>query len=342
MPKQRLTCTRCSQRRQKCDRKSPCSRCTQHKEAHLCTTQWGQGYNPSIHRRYPRKPSLTGQSADGSSDISLVLVESTSDLQLEQSDATSNSTAPSLNITTNGPIAEPRFSVGETTFPDITIVSLLNEKDTTARGSSLFDQGLKYLGEPGKVNENPNRGVSFCSSAAKTMEQQQIQALLPSKETVLLLVDYHRENMLYWMGGLYHGPSFREKLTAAYGQSSTLHLERLDWRWNGLLFAILSSSIISCPEALSLTWGYSIDEKVRFSRNWGAASVSCLNLGNYLCQYHICTIQAIYILHALGPHPEDENISSLNVEQKQAFFDREIGRRVWGTMVTQEWYVPLL
>jgi hypothetical protein len=29
----------------------------------------------------------------------------------------------------------------------------------------------------------------------------------------------------------------------------------------------------------------------------GAASVSCLNLGNYMSHYHICSIQAVYVLH---------------------------------------------
>jgi hypothetical protein len=30
----------------------------------------------------------------------------------------------------------------------------------------------------------------------------------------------------------------------------------------------------------------------------GAASVTCLNFGNYTSQYHICSIQTIYVLHA--------------------------------------------
>ena len=61
MPKQRQTCTRCSQRRQKCDRsktgKAPCSRCVQNNEGHLCSTVWAGGYDPAVHRKYPRKSS---------------------------------------------------------------------------------------------------------------------------------------------------------------------------------------------------------------------------------------------------------------------------------------------
>ena len=44
-------------------------------------------------------------------------------------------------------------------------------------------------------------------------------------------------------------------------------------------------------------------------------------------------------LHKLGPHPDDDRIHELNPEQKQAFIEREIGRRTWYTLTSQEWYV---
>ncbi|CAO2657507.1 Nn.00g036330.m01.CDS01 [Neocucurbitaria sp. VM-36] len=117
---------------------------------------------------------------------------------------------------------------------------------------------------------------------------------------------------------------------------------------------------------MSLSWGFTIDDKVRLAREWGAAAVSCLNMGNFTSQYHICSVQAIYIMHAyehlvgstnqwialrsvavviakslglhkLGPHPDDDRIHELNPEQKQAFVDREIGRRTWYTLTSQEW-----
>jgi hypothetical protein len=39
----------------------------------------------------------------------------------------------------------------------------------------------------------------------------------------------------------------------------------------------------------------------------------------------------------LSAHPDDERIAELNAEQKQAFIDREIGRRVWSSIASQEW-----
>ena len=64
---------------------------------------------------------------------------------------------------------------------------------------------------------------------------QHIQSLLPGKETLLKIVDYYYDCMLYWAGGLYHGPSFRNKLLEAYGSGSALDLQTLDWRWTALL-----------------------------------------------------------------------------------------------------------
>ena len=41
-------------------------------------------------------------------------------------------------------------------------------------------------------------------------------------------------------------------------------------------------------------------------------------------------------LHRLGPHPED-NKADLTLEQKDALIQREIGRRVWYALTTQDW-----
>ncbi|KAH7079146.1 hypothetical protein BKA63DRAFT_488811 [Paraphoma chrysanthemicola] len=361
MPKQRITCTRCSQRRQKCDRKTPCSRCIQNKEAHLCTTHWAEGYNPAVHRRYPKKPSPTAErSTGGSSDTSSTL---------NQSPPASSVTKGSSNDThlnPADPVTGAAINFGHSGLLDLTIGSLLNDKDVPGPNPALFDQSLKYVRSAGKQIDEPIRVTSFCSPAAKIAETQHIQSLLPCKDMVLKITDYYYENMLYWIGGMYHGPTFRRELLEAYGPTSNLDLQKLDWRWTALLFAIMSSSLIASPEALSESWGFSIADKVRCSREWGAASVSSLNLGNYTSRYHIRSVQAIYILHAyehlvgstnqwialrsiasviarglglhkLGPHPDDAKVMTLRGDQKQAYINREIGRRTWSTIASQEW-----
>lgn len=60
----------------------------------------------------------------------------------------------------------------------------------------------------------------------------------------------------------------------------------------------MSSALIASPETLSASWGYPIDDKIRISRAWGGAAVTCLTLGNYTSQYHVYSVQAISVLHA--------------------------------------------
>ena len=134
------------------------------------------------------------------------------------------------------------------------------------------------------------------------------------------------------------------------------------------LVAILSAGLIGSSEATSTSWGFTTDNKVRLAREWDAASVSCLHMGNYTLHYNMLSVQTIYILHAsehlvgsssnwaalrsvavviarglglhkLGPHPDDDRILELDPEQKQAFIEREIGRRLWHTLALHDWYV---
>ncbi|KAF1841860.1 uncharacterized protein K460DRAFT_291697 [Cucurbitaria berberidis CBS 394.84] len=352
MPKQRQTCTRCSQRRQKCDRKAPCTRCVQNSEGHLCTTKWVNGYNPTLHRKYPAKthPTVPYQPPASSSDgtASSLDVVSPPDLATNNDSGYRGQGLPSHVQTPTAEEAQSLGTVWPSKLKDITIGTFLSEKDQHAQ-QGLFDQSFRNVQSRSK---NCPTIASYLSSAARAVEIQHVQSLLPSKTQLVQIVEYYEHFMLYWSGGIYHGPTFRKKLLEGYGESQELDLQSLDWRWTGLLFAILSSSIIGSSENVSHAWGFSIDDKIRLAREWGAASLSCLNMGNYTSQYHIYSVHAIYIMHAyehlglglhkLGPHPDDDRILELNAEQKQAFVEREIGRRTWYTLTCQEWCVSYI
>jgi hypothetical protein len=125
--------------------------------------------------------------------------------------------------------------IGQSTFLDMTIGSLLDGKDVPAPPANLFDQSQSNVRLIGKQIDVPSREVSFCSPVAKAVEAQHVLSLLPNKEAVLSITDYYYENMHYWIGGVYHGPSFRQKLVDAYDSSTTLDPRNLDWRWIALL-----------------------------------------------------------------------------------------------------------
>jgi hypothetical protein len=179
---------------------------------------------------------------------------------------------------------------------------------------------------------------------------------------------------------------------------------------NALSVAILSSGMIASPETLSTSWGYSIDEKIRASRECKHSKPRMLDIGRALITYllfrghcselmstyrqlcstipysfhtsHLrpacvrtytrfnkslgcfagcfcidcqrlgstqvrcplldhCRLQRIYslTLARLSSHPDDAKVMQLTGARKQAFIDREIGRRLWTQICSQEWQV---
>lgn len=188
----RQTCTRCSQRRQRCDRKEPCTRCVQNGEGHLCATKWAEGYNPSIHRKYPKKvsPNPTWQPAASSSETgSLLDVTPPGQPADNQSDLTGGILPSHLRT----PIADPNQSSGgsvwHTKLPEISMAALLSEKDQQDQ-QSIFNQGYT-LSLPKSTSRDWPTVTNYLSSAARSMEIQHIQSLLPSKATIIQITDYY-------------------------------------------------------------------------------------------------------------------------------------------------------
>ncbi|CAI6336840.1 unnamed protein product [Periconia digitata] len=386
MPKQRQTCTRCSMRRQKCDRKSPCTRCVQNKEAHLCTTEWSSGYNPAIHRKYPRKALLNGTREAG---IKPQAYSSTTSLpndvhspmtmpfrmsgNLEQplrdpsyiSAANSTTSTDSTSGLTAAPLeSEVLATYGRSEFADISVASLLSAKEEYEFQLSLREHAQNV----GTANSSSKekRSHSF-SPAAQSVEVHHLQSLLPPKEQVLQMIDYHSRCMAYWVGSVYDEPSFRESVLEAYNGTEQISLCKHDWLWSALLFSILSASMIGSSEEISKSWGYSNAEKMRLSRTWGHSLISCLHLGDFASKYHIYSVQAIFNMHTsehlvgstkewavyqatglviarglgmhrLGPHPEDDIApADMTTKQKEALKQREYGRRIWCGLASQDW-----
>jgi hypothetical protein len=158
-----------------------------------------------------------------------------------------------------------------------------------------MEQTLNHNSSAKKTDEDTSdRGFT---PAARSVEVYHLRSLVPEKDRVMRMVEYHEEWMLYWSGSIYHGPSFRKSLASAYGESTELDLQLLDWRWTALFFSILSAAIIGSPEAISASWGYMDAEKIRLAKQWGNAAMSCLQLGDFASKYHIHSIQAILNMH---------------------------------------------
>jgi hypothetical protein len=206
MPKQRSTCTRCSMKRQKCDRQTPCSRCIQNNEAHLCTTEWTNGYNPAVHRKYPRKPTSTAPQTS---------ISETDEAQLSQNDAevwpsslglplhhrlraTEGMFAPSSGADDQSKLPDPSITNGDfvshsrSDVTDISVGALLRDKDEYTK---THNRNQTKTDVDGMTNKS-------LIPAAQTVQIHHLQSLLPKKYQVLRMVDYHDRCMNYWTGGI--------------------------------------------------------------------------------------------------------------------------------------------
>ncbi|KAF2741251.1 hypothetical protein EJ04DRAFT_557985 [Polyplosphaeria fusca] len=355
MPKARQTCTRCSMRRQKCDRRAPCSRCVTNKEGHLCTTEWTDGYNPNVHRKYPRKDSAPSEAPNPKWPTTPLSDHGTPAQAQAQAQARPNAGhAPETSL--------DFITFGRSDFSDVSIGNLLSDKEAyNARNQALMNQALNQ----NAIQDESAIPAGGFSPAARAVEVYHLRSLLPKKPQALQLVDYHQKYMLYWSGGIYHGPSFRTSLLEAYGQSDTLEPSGLDWRWTALLFSIMSASVIASTDECSSSWGIAYADKLRLAKAYGTATITSLIMGDFAANFHIYSIQAIINLHTsehlvgsakefvvfqnaaiaiargiglhrLGPHPDDGKVS-LTAEQKNALIQREMGRRVWYALVSQDW-----
>jgi hypothetical protein len=218
MPKQRSTCTRCSMKRQKCDRQTPCSRCIQNKEAHLCTTEWTNGYDPAVHRRYPRKAmsATVSQNPVGETngaqmppEVSPQIWPSSSTpsqgLPLHlRSQESEKAFAPDFEAHDQSKLPNPSstnidfITYGRSDVTDISMGKLLLEKEADAHNQAIMDKNLNQNRTTPCLDDAPTNSFS---PAAQSVEMYHLQSLLPSKRQVLLLVDYHGRCMSYWTGG---------------------------------------------------------------------------------------------------------------------------------------------
>lgn len=236
-------------------------------------------------------------------------------------------------------------------------------------------QEAKGVGRGVTVNRNHGQGLEDplssagpFSEPARAVELYHLQALLPTKQQVLQMVEYH-ERCLHWFQGCFHGPSFRHDLIKAYQSSTTLQLKDLDYRWSALLFSIIAASITCARDATVVSWGFSGADKARLSKKWYHATMSCLMLGEYSSKYHVHSIQAIVVsnlsahllgyskayavhfssaiaiakglgLHRLGPSVDqdiEESGPILSKSQRDSVISREVGRRLWSYLCTHDW-----
>lgn len=341
-------------RRQKCDRQIPCSRCIKRNEPEKCTREWPEeGYDPKRHRTYPRPDKHREGSA--SSD------QNDTPRSNAVRDSMIGDDSPAIQVT-------PRPETSRTDpDKDVSVIDFL----TWGRGN-LADYQVKsfdLLKEPFKNNQNcPEQEFSNGFGSTNAQQLSFLQLLLPRKEQMMLLVDFHLSHVL-WYHACFHEESFYNEVQAQYSKPNGLQIQETDLRWTSLLFAVMAGSMVCAKESLSASWGFSKAERFKLMKQWYKASISCLNLADYMWRHHLWSVQAICVLtmsgHILGfsntqstlhgaalkiaqglglqrlGQESDESVlgpNDLTPAKREKIVRREVGRRVWGQICNQDWF----
>lgn len=370
-------------RRQKCDRNIPCSRCVKRGDAAKCTREWPEGgYDPKLHRIYPR--------SIGAGDASPTTTEPSP--RVSNPGVPDSAVHPSLRTpksTTSGPSPRepaPTYSgnIGASTSTngpagDVDNTPSVLEFLTWGR-SKLSDYDLKALDLLKEPHQTGNAGlpkdngsdwdISNGHGGTGAAQVSFLQLLLPNRTQVFQLVDYHISSIL-WYHGCFHGPTFYEELKEVYKGPSGLQVRNMDLRWTGLLFAIMAGSMTCANEQIASSWGFKRSERAKLTRQWYKATVTCLNLADYMWRHHIYSVEAITVLtmsahilgfsntqstllgaavkiaqglglQRLGPEEEFNGGSGTSTPMACASKDRaikrETGRRLWQQLCIQDWF----
>lgn len=364
-------------RRQKCDRNIPCSRCIKRGEPDKCTREWPkEGYDPRKHRIYPRPDAhsetspATSQGNDGS----------------DSSPKPTSTSKPSVAV-------HPSLRKSHTPADSTTQQDLSNGASTTPIGqkppgaeqnkegqvlefltwgrNNLSDyqvQSFDLLREPFKNNAAcPEQEFSNGFGNNHANQIAFLQLLLPKREQLFNLVDYHINSIL-WYHSVFH-KSFRDELQALYNHPNGFQIRDTDLRWTALLFAIMAGSMACAHEQETSSWGFQKAERHKLTRQWYKAALACLNLADYMWRHHIHSIQAICVLtmsgHILGfsntqstllgaatkiaqglglqrlAIESDENSTSpsdMTAAKRDKILRLDVARRVWSQLCNQDWF----
>jgi hypothetical protein len=362
-------------RRQKCDRQMPCGRCVRRGEGDTCTRKWPDGgYDPKIHRIYPskdNKESESGHTAAHASPTSSV--NGLTDSSLHPSLRTPASLASGSILPEQSPRRQSDVKPSHATAPGV------KESTSTIEfigwaPSKLSDYGLSSIQ---LVRDAPKDGADWEFSngfwGTAVSQISFLQLLLPSKLQVFQIVEYHIESVL-WYHSCFHGPTFYRELQDAAQGPAGLQLKSVDLRWAALLFSVMAGSLVTAPAHTALSWGFQKDERAKLTRQWFKATVTCLNLADYMWRHHLYSVEAIAVLtmsahilgfsttqssllgtalriaqglglHRLGPEDDEPRYASgtgripmIHPAQRQKIIQRELGRRVWSQLCKQDWF----
>lgn len=283
-----------------------------------------------------------------------------------ESSPDSTRTAPVPSVPVGGPRPEDVLTPNTDPTSDPDAARVLDFL-TYGRRKQSFHEAPENRSGPRRIftaqSESPaGSPSSLIMDAIRGPQLELLQMLLPEREKVDLLVDYHSKCLL-WVHGSFIAGCFDSEVKDFYWLfSGNVKDPQVNLQWLALLFAVLCGSMTCVPAKTVESWGFASDERGVLPKQWYNAAIVSLNLSNYLQDHTIYSVQALSTLaiaahilgfsktqsvlliaatkiaqslgiHRLGAENEDMDMQDLDNRRS-----REAGRRVWCHLCTQDWY----
>ncbi|KAI2477948.1 Fungal-trans domain containing protein [Pyrenophora tritici-repentis] len=368
----RLTCTECYRRKIKCDKNVPCSTCIKRGYASFCSRDETPA-TPSAPPAYQARHESTT-----SSDLVRALLDRVSQLEAklqEQHDPGAIDTPTSCPAVSNSPtILGHNETPTPILPPDNTAAPPPTETGDVATVLEFLAWGRKKDADYGTSPEHhsgPRRlstrrdheaiTSNILSESSRDVQLDVLEALLPNKTHIVQLVEYHNNSIL-WYHSSYSSTIFNSDLEVFLAEyEGNVRNEDLNLQWLGLLFSVITGSITCAPPSVCEAWGFSLAERTVLSQKWYEATVTCLNIAQYIEIHTIYSVQAIATLtiaaHSLGKSSSQSILlasagriaqslglhrlgqeTAINTTPKEQLREREAGRRVFNQLCTQDWF----
>jgi hypothetical protein len=209
-------------RRQKCDQKDPCTRCIQSNEGSSCSRKWHNGYDPRIHRTYPKSKAMQAFTSTiplESNDDGVVTRNGARDASRAQNVASvprnfsSHPTFQEIAITANSRclLGTTFANVVSQTAPDAFRLSRAGNDPTssdfatkgTVKPPNFDPSSIQSSMHPhvSAVHLGNSSGQNRADLCPRAVEKHHLQTLIPTSRQILQLVEYHESifTLVSWL-----------------------------------------------------------------------------------------------------------------------------------------------
>ncbi|KAL4778605.1 hypothetical protein BJX76DRAFT_362573 [Aspergillus varians] len=375
--RRRLACAECTRKKIKCDKVVPCRNCTRRGHACYRITPATPGSSSQLHdESRPAADALEG-------NISSCIQELQATLRAVQQSQRSTPTA-SFPPSPAQRSARAESEGRETTLPEeIRPISGPAEDTTEVEDAATILEFLAWgrrkvqayedfdhhsdggpAKSPGDValDHGLDHDEAFAFDQRLTGDASSIvvaQLLLPEPSSLLQIVKYHCDCLL-WYHGSFHALVFQNEVDDFLHQHNyRIDNPNVNLQWAALLFAVLAGSMTCAPPAVAHTWGFGDAERCMIARRWFKAALTCLHTADYTSNHSIYAIECIATMtisaHMLG-HSNSQSVrlataariaqslglhnlgASSTQDTRHTVVRRETGRRVWTELCIQDWF----